>query len=70
MLQTSGSPTIVVAQAIDARYKHICASEPENVCTLLAASPTKRARKYSECAEKYTLRSNEKQPRAKAAHST
>ena len=33
---TPGSPTISVAQAKVVRYKHICASEPENVCTLLA----------------------------------
>ena len=38
---TPGAPAIAVAQAKAARYKHICASEPENVCTLLAASPTK-----------------------------
>ena len=44
---TPGAPTIVVAQAKVARYKHICASEPENVCTLLAASPTKSASRHS-----------------------
>ena len=38
---TPGVPTVAVAQAITACYKHICASEPENVCTLLADSPTK-----------------------------
>ena len=38
-----GSPTIVVAPAKAVRSKHICASEPENVCMLLAASPTKPA---------------------------
>ncbi len=38
---TPGAPTIIVTQAKAARYKNICASGPENVCTLLAASPTK-----------------------------
>ena len=38
-----GSPTIVVAQAKAARYNHICASEPENVNTLLTAPHTKSA---------------------------
>ena len=36
----AGCATTVVTQAKAARYKHICASEPENVCTLLAAAPT------------------------------
>ena len=40
---TSGAPTIAVAQARAARYKYICASDPENVCTLLGASPTNSA---------------------------
>ena len=40
---TLGAPTIVVTQAKQALYKNICASEPENVCTLLAASPAKAA---------------------------
>ena len=44
---TPGVPTIIVTQTKAARYKNICASEPENVCTLLAASPTKSARWYS-----------------------
>ncbi len=34
-----GVPTIAVTQAKAAHYKNICASEPENVCTLLAAVP-------------------------------
>ena len=34
---TLGAPAIVVTQAHVARYKNICASDPENVCTLLAA---------------------------------
>ena len=38
---TPGAPTIAVTQAKMARCKHICASDPENVCTLLAASPAK-----------------------------
>ena len=40
---TLGVLTIVVTPARAARYKHICASDPENVCTLLAASLTKSA---------------------------
>ena len=43
---TPGAPTIVVAQAKAARYKNICASGPENVCALLAASSTKPACRY------------------------
>ena len=41
---TPGAATIAVTQAQVVRYKNICASEPENGCTLLAAPPTK-----SEC---------------------
>ena len=70
MLQKSGAPTILVAPATAERYKHICASEPQNVCALLAASPTKRARKHSEHAGKHTLRSEEKWQYINAAHST
>ena len=40
---TRGEPAIVVTQTKLTRYKNICASEPENVCTLLAASLIKRA---------------------------
>ena len=40
---TPGAPTIVVKQAKPERHKHICASGLENVCTLLAASPTQLA---------------------------
>ena len=40
---TPGAPTIVVTQAIAARHKHICASGPKNVCTLLTASITQLA---------------------------
>ena len=43
---TSGAQTIVVAPAKAVRYKNICASEPENVYTLLAASPTKPVCRY------------------------
>ena len=39
----SGVPTIAVTQAKSASYKHICASDPENVCTLLTASPANSA---------------------------
>ena len=45
---TPGAPTIAVAQAKAVRYKNACASEPENVCTLLAASPTKSACLHSD----------------------
>ena len=38
---TPGAATIAVTQAIASRYKHICASDPENVCTLLDATPAK-----------------------------
>ena len=44
---TLGVPAIAVTQAKRERYKHIRASGPENVCTLLAASPTKPACRYS-----------------------
>ncbi len=40
---TPGAPTTVVTQAKRERYKHICASGPENVCMLLTASPSKSA---------------------------
>ncbi len=40
MLQTRDGTTIAVTQAKPARYKNICASDPEKVCTLLAAVPT------------------------------
>ena len=43
---TPDAPTIVVTHAKAALYKHICASDPENVCTLLAASPTQSACQY------------------------
>ena len=33
---------------LSAALEHICASEPENVCTLLSASPNKLARRSSE----------------------
>ena len=42
-----GAPTVDVTPAKPARYKHICASDPENVCTLLAASPTQLACRLS-----------------------
>ena len=44
---TLGALTIVVTQAQRVRYNYICASEPETVCTLLAASPSKLVSLYS-----------------------
>ena len=41
---TPRAATIAVALAKAARYKNICASGLENVCTLLATSPTQSER--------------------------
>ena len=43
---TPGAPAIAVAPAKAARYKNSCASEPENVYTLPADSPTKPVCRY------------------------
>ncbi len=42
-----GLPTIAVTQAKPEGYKYICASDPKNVCTLLAAVPTRPASRLS-----------------------
>ena len=47
---------------LSAALEHICASEPENVCTLLAASPNKLARRSSEpAASRSNLRMTDNQ---------